>query len=102
MMKGKYCNFTDDQFKEFAKRLHSKIHWLLVYKEADDCDFFSSYFDGVMQYVGGLNEILEHNALIIDLLVTLQVALDESKKKDCDFKVFRKNILEAHNIIDRL
>ena len=55
-----------------------------------------------MQFIGGLNEILEHNALIIDLLVTLQVAFDESKKEDCDFKMFRKNVLEAHKIIDRL
>ena len=101
-MQSKYCNFTTEQFDEFKKRLHSKIHWLLVYKEADDCDFFFTYFDGVMKYIGGLNELLEHNALIIDLLTTLQVALNESKQKDCNFKLFRKNILEAHNIIDRL
>ena len=105
MMKSKYGTFTDDQFLEFKKKLHSKIHWLLVYKENDsyNYDFRINYFNNVLQYVGGLNEIIEDNALIIDLLVTLRLALDEELKKDrCDFKIFRKNILEAHSIIDRL
>lgn len=102
-MENKY-GFTDKQFAEFKTRLHSKIHWLLVYKENDEYsnDFLFDYFKSTMQFIGGLNEILEHNALIIDLLVTLQVAFDESKKEDCDFKMFRKNVLEAHKIIDRL
>lgn len=100
-MNCKYGQFTNEQFEKFKEKLHSKIHWLLVYKE-DKCDFLSDYFETTMQYIGGLNEILEHNSLIIDLLVTLQVALDESKKSNCNFKIYRKNILEAHNIIERL
>lgn len=101
-MKSKYCDFKPEQFKDFIKRLHSKVHWLLIYKESDDCDYFFDYFNSVMEFVGGLNELLENNSLVIDLLITLQVALNESKKEDCNFKLFRKNIFEAHSIIDKL
>lgn len=102
MMIGKYCNFKPGQLEDFKKRLHSKIHWLLVYKEADDCDFFFDYFQSVLDYVGGLNDLLDNSSCVINLLITLQVALNEAKKKDCNFKLFRKNIFEAHGIVDQI
>lgn len=101
-MESRYASFTDEQFDEFKKRLHSKIHWLLIYKEEKKDDVLRGYFDNLMQYVGGLNELLEHNAQVVELLTTLQVALDEFNKDECDFKAYRKDIFEAHNIIDRL
>jgi len=101
MMDNKYGTFKEEQFQDFKKKLHSKIHFLLVYKEENN-PILLDYFDTTMRYFSGLNEVLGNNTLIIDLLVILQVALDESKKIDCNFKIFRKNILEAHSIIDRL
>lgn len=95
-------NPTPEQLNEFKKRLHSKIHWLLIYKEADDCDFFDSYFNKVMQFVVGLNEVFDHSPDIIELLTVLQVAYIESRKEPFDHKAYRRSILEAHNIIDRL
>lgn len=100
-MNGKYGTFKDEQFQDFKKKLHSKIHFLLVYKEEEN-PILLNYFDTVMRYISGLNEVLDNNSIVIDLLVTLQVAFDESKKINCNFKIFRKNIFEAHNIIDRL
>lgn len=101
-MTGKYGNFTEEQFTEFKKKLHSKIHWLIIYKEFDDCDFFNEYFISTMKYINGLNDVLDNNPIIVDLLVTLQVAYNESIKKDFNFKIYRKYILSAHNIVDRL
>jgi len=101
-MKSKYGSFTDEQFETFKQRLHSKVHWLLVYREADDCDFLDDYFENLLRYFSSLNTLLENNANIIDLLVVLEMARAESLKKDCNVKVFRKNVLEAHNIINRL
>lgn len=101
-MKSKYGFFTEEQFEEFKKRLHSKVHWLLVYREADDCDFLDEYFENLLRYINGLNDLLNNNANIIDLLVVLETARGESLKRNCNAKVFRKNVLDAHNIIDRL
>ena len=102
-MESIYGNFTDEQFAEYKTKLHSKIHWLLVYKEENyGLDVLLNYFDTVMCYIGSLNEMFKCNPLIIDLLATLQVSLDELKKQNFSFKIYRKNILEAHSIIDRL
>ena len=103
MTESKYAEFTEKQFAEYKTKLHSKVHWLLVYKEENYAeDVLLNYFNSVMSYIGSLNEVFEYNPLVIDLLVTLQVSLDELSKQDFCFKFYRKNILEAHNIIDRL
>lgn len=100
-MDCKYGTFTDDQVAEFKKRLHSKIHWLLIYKENDN-RYLDDYFQKVMKFLIGLNNVLNSNPIIIELMTVLQVAHDESKDPDCDFKTYRSSIFEAHNIIDRL
>ena len=101
-MTGKYGTFNDEQLKKFKKKLHSKVHWLLLYKEKDNCEFYDKYFTDVMKYFNSLNTVLGDNANVLDILVILQIAFDEVHKKDFSFEAFRKNIFEAHNIIDRL
>jgi hypothetical protein len=101
-MTGKYGKFNDEQFKKFKKKLHSKVHWLLLYKEKNNCEFYEKYFIDVMKYFNSLNTVLGDNANILDILVVLQVAFDEVHKEKFDFTAFRRSIFEAHNIIDRL
>jgi len=101
-MTGRYGTFSDEQFEAFKKRLHSKVHWLLLYKEKGKCDFYDKYFTGVMRYFNSLNTVLGDSADVLDLLVVLQSAFDESHKKDFDFKAFKNDIFEAHNIISRM
>ena len=100
-MTGKYGAFSDEQFTKFKTRLHSKVHWLLVYKENGECNNYDEYFEDTMKYFNGLNTVLGDNAEIIDILVVLQMAFDETKKDNFDFKAFRKDILEVHNIISK-
>lgn len=101
-MEHKYGSFTDEQFEEFKKRLHSKVHWLLVYREADDYEYLDEYFENLLRYIASLNSLLENNANIIDMLVLLEAARIESLKPDCNVRIFRKNVLDAHKVIDRL
>ena len=100
-MTGKYGDFTDEQIKQFAKQLHSKVHWLLVYKESGKCSFYDNYFKDTMKYFNSLYTVLGDNPAVMDILVVLQTAYDEVKSKDFEFSTFRKYILEAHNIIDK-
>lgn len=101
-MVGKYGTFSNEQLKQFKKKLHSKVHWLLIYKENDKCNFYDKYFTSVMKYFNSLNTVLGDNANILDILVVLQMAYEEVQKEDFDFGAFKKYIFEAHNIIDRL
>ena len=101
-MNGLYGDFSEAQLNEFKKKLHSKIHWLLIYKEADDCQYFEEYFETLMKYIGSLNVVFGYNSMIIELLTTLQMAYDESKRQDFNFKTYRKYVLDAHNIVDKI
>lgn len=94
--------FNCAQIDDLKKKLHSKIHWLLIYKEADDCQFFKEYFDNLIKYIYALNSIFNKNATIIELLTTLQIAYDETLREDFTFKNYRKYVLDAHNIVDKL
>lgn len=95
-------SFSYSQINEYKKRLHSKIHWLLIYKETEDCDCFDEYFDNLMNYIVALNKVFNQNPMVIELLVILQMAYDESKKDNFNFKTYRKYILDSHNIVDKI
>ena len=101
-MTGRYGTFSDEQFEQLKKKLHSKIHWLLLYKEKGGCNDYEKYFVNTIKYFNSLNTVLGDNVEIMDILIVLQMALDEVRKQDFDFMAFRKDIFEAHNIIDRL
>ena len=101
-MTGKYGTISDEQFEKFKKKLHSKVHWLLIYKEKGGCDSYENYFTETMKYFNSLNAVLGDSVEVLDILVVLQAAFDEVQKKDFDFSVFRKKILEAHSIIEKM
>lgn len=101
-MECRYGEFTDEQFAEFKKKLHSKVHWFLIYKEHPEYACLDDYFENTLRYFCSLNNLLNDNPDIIELLTVLQIARDEAAKADCDFRLYRKNVFEAHKIIDRL
>ena len=100
MINGRYGSFTEEQFMEFKKKLHSKIHWMLIYYENDEYDneYLKNYFEGLMKYINGVNDILNNSPVVIELMTTLQMAFNEFN----DTKAYRKYVLSAHNIVDRL
>lgn len=100
MINGRYGSFTEEQFTEFKKKLHSKIHWMLIYYENDEYDneYLKNYFEGLMKYINGVNDILNNSPVVIELMTTLQMAFNEFN----DAKSYRKYVLSAHNIVDRL
>lgn len=102
MSKKYYDKFTQQQLVEYKKKLHSSIHWLLIYKEADDYEFFDIYFDSLLLKIECLNEILGDQEEILILFTTLLAAKKECTKEDYDFRVFRKLILDAHNLLDKI
>lgn len=97
-----YGNISDEIIKDYKKKLHSKIHWLLIYKENNECECFDDYFTSLLKYIIALSEIFNSNSVIIDMITTLQVAYDESHKEDFDYKTYRKYVLDAHNLVDKL
>lgn len=100
-MKNKYGNFSDEQFAQYKKRLHGLIHWLLIYAE-DDNPNIEHYFDKVQIKLDGLNELLLFPAQIVEIMSLVEAARIEWNKESYRHEVYRKLILDAHELIDSL
>lgn len=102
-MDGLYGKITEQQLSDFKKRLHSKIHFLLVYKEEDSFDVdFDKYFNEVMRYIGEAGKVLRQDSTTLEILTTLRMAYDETTKDKFSHYNYRHYVLEAHNLVDRL
>lgn len=101
-MKSQYCEFTEEQAEAYRKRLHSMIHWLLIYREEQN-PVLPEYFEMVQGKLAGLNSLLMNPPEIIELMGLIECAkLEYQKGENCDTKVYRKTVLDAHGVIDRI
>lgn len=102
-MKSRYGEYTDEQFNTYKSKLHSMIHWLLIYKEENKTDVLRGYFDTVQRKLQGLNTLLNNPVEIVELSVAVECAKNEFDKGDsCDYTVYRKFIFNAHSLIDKI
>lgn len=108
MIPHKYGKFNVTQVDEYKEKLHTKIHWLLLYKDpnvtidnADGVDF-QQYYYLLLKEISGLNSLLKYPVEVVELLTVLQTARKETYKDPFNFSLFRKFILDAHSIVDRI
>ena len=99
-MKYKYGTFNDNQFSDYIKILHNKIHWLLRYQE-NGYPKLSIYFNSLQLYIAGLAELIS-SPYIIDLANTIECAKIEFESNDFNHDKYRKLIFDAHTIIDKI
>ena len=103
MMDGLYGKITKEQLNDFKNRLHSKIHWLLIYKESDEFDVnYDAYYTELMNYIGKAGEVLRQDAIVLEILTELSMAYGETVKDEFNHKRYRHYVLEAHNLVDCL
>ena len=106
-MNSKYGEFSDVQWDGYKKKLHKDLFWLLLYKDPsidEECtpEELDELFDLLMRKINGLNEVLLHPNGLIELLCSLEAARKEANKKEFNYKIYRKFVLDAHNLLDRL
>lgn len=101
MVENKYGKFTDNQFVEFKKRLHSIIHWLLIYEDTSS-PILESYFDVVQNKLAGLNSLLNFPSQIVEMMSLVESAKIEYQDKFHNHKKYRKIILDIHDLIDKI
>lgn len=102
-----YGTIKDDTLEKYKDKLHSKIFWLLLYKDPKTKDEFTyvdydKYFVGLMKELTGFADILQDPSQMVELLSVLQAAYNESKQTPFDYKEYRKFVLDAHAILDRM
>ena len=106
-MKTLYGHFSNSQFERFKTKLHKELFWLLLYKDPSTKDQyqnvnFEKYFNGLMRKINGLNELLFYPTEIVSIMSLLQAALQETEKESFDYSVYRKLILDAHSLVDKI
>lgn len=106
-MMHRYGNFPDSQFDQYKKKLHKDLFWLLLYKDPKTSEKFQNvnfdkYFIGLMKKISGLNDLLMNPVELIDILSLLQAAYKETSCDTFDFSIYRKLILDAHSLIDKI
>ena len=55
-----------------------------------------------MKEIDGLNELLFYPTPIIGICCKLQAAYKESCNEQFDYQVYRKFVLDAHNLVDKI
>lgn len=106
-MKTIYGQFNNEQFEKHKEKLHKELFWLLLYKDPETKDNynnvdFEKYMVNLMKRIDGLNELLFFPPEIITIMSLLQAALQESRKENFDYSVYRKMILDAHALVDKI
>ena len=100
-MRHLYGNFSAKQIHQQKENLHNSIHWLLLYKE-QKYPHLSNYIKSLMLRISGLNRLLNEPAELVTLLSILQAINDMNDSPNCDFKTYRKLVLDAHSITDMI
>jgi hypothetical protein len=109
-MKHLYGEFEENQFEEYKKQLHKKLFWLLIYKDPNtkdqfpqiDDESYRNYFINVMKEIDSLNSLLFYPVEICSITVLLEQAFKETQNKIFDYKTYRKYVLDAHSLIDKI
>ena len=107
MIVHKYGDFSEDQMNEYKKKLHNKIFWLLLYKDPKETieitdEEFESYFLSILLEVNGLNSLFDYPVEIVELVSKLEFARETTTWDDFNFKGYRKLILDAESLVDKI
>ena len=102
-----YGHFDDLQIEEYKEKLHKEMFWLLLYKDPKTKDEFKNvdfekYFINLMKKIDGLNPLLFYPVEIVAIMSLLQAALNETRSDDFNYRSYRKLILDAHSLVDKI
>ena len=100
-MESKYGDFKITQIVEHKQVLHDNILALLYMKE-ENSPTLDCYFSSLLWRLSGYNEIFGNQTVMIDIMSNLEEARIEAAKDNCDFKKYRKLVLDSFNMIDKL
>lgn len=106
-MKHKYGNFPNGQFENYKVKLHKDLFYLLLYKDPKTAEQFAGvnfdkYFVGLMRKIDGLNELLFYPCEIVEMMGLLEAAYKLTCDENFQYSIYRKLVLDAHNLVDRI
>ncbi len=100
-MQYKYGIYPNEQFDDYKQRIHSWIHWLLIYAERQD-PTLNMYFEKLQYKLDGLNELINYPTQLIEIMNLVESAKIEYNKENYSHRIYRKIILDIHELIDNI
>lgn len=102
-----YGEFQNYQISNYKKKLHKDLFWLILYKDPNTKEEyqnvdFDKYFSFLMKKIDGLNELLFYPSELIEMLSCLEAAFIETRKEKFNWSVYRKLILDAQSLVDKI
>lgn len=102
-----YGQFSEEQFDKWITSLHKKIFQLLLYKDPKTCDKyknvnFDKYYESLVDNLNAMNELLSHSEVIVEVITNLEAAFLETKQEDFLYVKYRKYILDAQSLVDKI
>ena len=102
-----YGDIPTEQFDKYREKLHNKIFWLLIYKDPKTKqkythEDFDRYFKTLMNEINGMNTIIGTSPYILEMMSLLQAAYDQTTYDHFDYNEYRKFVLDAHSVLDKV
>lgn len=100
-------DISEKQLEEYKTKLHNKLFWLIIYKDNATCSKYpnvdySKYFEGLMRELSGFNALLNYPVELLEIMNLLQAAYNETTKTNFNYKIYRKLVLDAHSLVDKI
>lgn len=107
MIAYEYGLYDEAQFASYKKKLHDLLYWLLLYKDPKTRDEFvnvnyNKYFENLMKRIDGFNKLMNYPKEIVEMDNLLESAFIETQKDTFDYKAYRKLVLDAEALIDKI
>lgn len=96
-----YDRFSKSQIQKSKKRLQNSIFKLLLMKEEESKNL-DSYFSSLIWKIEGYNQLFGYQEVFVDLLAIIQRARTEASKADYNHDLYRKAILDATSLVDKI
>lgn len=102
-----YGTFSSEQFNDYKKQLHNKLFWLLLYQDPNTKEDYplvniQEYFTSLLLELDGLNQLLSCPKELVSIMSILEEAKSQCMSEEFNFKVYRKLILDAHQLVDTI
>lgn len=106
-MDYKYGEIPRKQVHDYKSYLHTKVHWMLLYKDPKLKEQYkhvdiSKYITSVQRQLDGLNELFNYSPQLLVLMTLIEKARQICEDASFDFRVYRSLLLDAHSVIDEL
>ena len=103
----KYGEFKDAQIDYYQEKLRKKIFWLILYTDSKTKNDFDNidvvkYHENLLLEISSYNGLLDFPDDFVEIINSLESALNILKSKDFNFYKYRKLVLDAGALLERM